>query len=760
MVRRWLALLTLLLVGYLAAPEAQTLSSQVLQLLARTNVWTGKQTFNDLRLPDASPADTAARLYQIGGNLYWNGATVASSSGGPASHTLLGSSHTDTSAAAVTRGALITGQGSTPAWARLTVGSAGTVLRSDGTDIAWSTDGSALSSLNASQLTSGTVPLARLSGITNTEVAAGASIAWTKLDKGGSSLADFTTRSAGDLTSGSLADARLSANVSLFGAAVDNAEITDATILFAKWAANGCSSGQYPQYNGSAWVCGTVTPGSGTVTSVGLALPAIFSVTGSPVTGSGTLTGALATQSANLVWAGPSTGAAASPTFRSLVYNDFPTSGAAAGTYPKVTINAQGIVTGTATQITLTTDVTGTLPLANGGTGLNAAADDSVLLSNGSTWAAAALTNCTTAITYATATNTFGCSSTVGTHALLSASHSDTATASVVRGDLVVGSSVPQWTRLAVGTSGSVLYSNGSDPAWRQYEIALAGTYTQADGTPTGTASAWYNVSPGNPFLHFGTVQAVSAYITGPNGRYATGTSVLGAALHVGANGGPATGDEWYGAAVAAAPQLQAGTSGTHAIIAAMATTFGVTSWGAGTGTVTNTAGYYYTQGVLSPSVTGKKYSFFADDGIARFDDGIEERGRTTLLGEWSNVAYAGGNFTAGGTQTWTVDSGDVSAFSYTEVGKTLTFNLILATTSVGGVANPELRVVIPNSRTAAGSTDGWCVGLDNSASFRGFWQATSGNTYISIYNDPTASTNWAAAANTTGIRCAGALSF
>ncbi len=63
----------------------------------------------------------------------------------------------------------------------------------------------------------------------------------------------------------------------------------------------------------------------GTVTSVGLSLPALFSVTGSPVTTSGTLTATLAAQSANLVWAGPATGAAAAPAFRSLVAGDIPT---------------------------------------------------------------------------------------------------------------------------------------------------------------------------------------------------------------------------------------------------------------------------------------------------------------------------------------------------------------------------------------------------------------------------------------------------
>lgn len=63
----------------------------------------------------------------------------------------------------------------------------------------------------------------------------------------------------------------------------------------------------------------------GTVTSVGLALPSsILTVSGSPVTISGTLTGSLATQTANTVWAGPTTGSAATPTFRSLVGADLP----------------------------------------------------------------------------------------------------------------------------------------------------------------------------------------------------------------------------------------------------------------------------------------------------------------------------------------------------------------------------------------------------------------------------------------------------
>ncbi len=65
--------------------------------------------------------------------------------------------------------------------------------------------------------------------------------------------------------------------------------------------------------------------GSGTVTSVALAdgsTTPIYAISGSPITGSGTLTFTLDTQTANTVFAGPSSGSAAQPTFRALVAAD------------------------------------------------------------------------------------------------------------------------------------------------------------------------------------------------------------------------------------------------------------------------------------------------------------------------------------------------------------------------------------------------------------------------------------------------------
>jgi trimeric autotransporter adhesin len=65
--------------------------------------------------------------------------------------------------------------------------------------------------------------------------------------------------------------------------------------------------------------------GTGTVTSVALATPGVlYTVSGSPVTTSGTLTLNLINQSANTVFAGPASGAATAPTFRALTSADIP----------------------------------------------------------------------------------------------------------------------------------------------------------------------------------------------------------------------------------------------------------------------------------------------------------------------------------------------------------------------------------------------------------------------------------------------------
>jgi hypothetical protein len=175
------------------------------------------------------------------------------------------------------------------------------------------------------------------------------------------------------------------------------------------------------------------SPGAGTVTSVALAdgsTTPIFTISGSPVTTSGTLTETLTTQSANTALMGPASGSAAQPTFRSLVSADIPNNAAnTTGTAANITATSNSTLTtlsslslpysqlsgtiptwnqnttGTAANITatsnstltslpnlalptsqlsgdvsLTSQVSGVLPVANGGTGDSSFSANQVIL--------------------------------------------------------------------------------------------------------------------------------------------------------------------------------------------------------------------------------------------------------------------------------------------------------------------------------------------------------------------------------------------
>jgi hypothetical protein len=69
---------------------------------------------------------------------------------------------------------------------------------------------------------------------------------------------------------------------------------------------------------------GLAQTNTGSVTSIGISCPSFLTVTGSPITSSGTIAIELLNQSANRVFAGPTSGGAAQPTFRALVAGDIP----------------------------------------------------------------------------------------------------------------------------------------------------------------------------------------------------------------------------------------------------------------------------------------------------------------------------------------------------------------------------------------------------------------------------------------------------
>jgi hypothetical protein len=108
--------------------------------------------------------------------------------------------------------------------------------------------------------------------------------------------------------------------------------------------------------------------GSG-VSSVGLSMPGIFTVTNSPLVSAGTLNVALNAQIKNTVFAGPTSGANDIPAFRTLVAADFPAlgPGGVGGAFGdsthtvSLTIGASGLVTAASTNATALAGI----PLAN-----------------------------------------------------------------------------------------------------------------------------------------------------------------------------------------------------------------------------------------------------------------------------------------------------------------------------------------------------------------------------------------------------------
>ena len=123
---------------------------------------------------------------------------------------------------------------------------------------------------------------------------------------------------ASQITSGQLSSARGGTGADLSAAAQGAVPYFASTGVMAALAA-GASGFVLTAQGAGANPVWAAPATAGTVTSVAMTVPSILSVAGSPITSSGTLAVTLATQAANLMFAGPASGAAATPTFRACV---------------------------------------------------------------------------------------------------------------------------------------------------------------------------------------------------------------------------------------------------------------------------------------------------------------------------------------------------------------------------------------------------------------------------------------------------------
>lgn len=142
------------------------------------------------------------------------------------------------------------------------------------------------------------------------------------------------------------------------------------------------------------------------------------------------------------------------------------------------------------------------------------------------------------------------------------------------------------------------------------------------------------------------------------------------------------------------------------------------------------------------------------DDGSNTTGTVVNNANVWTLIRNYINngmttVAHAGGNFTAS-SGSWTVASGDQSTFAYLEIGKLMIVTFDLATTSVSATPG-ELRIAIPNSRTAARTMSAGVFAYNENGT-AGVGPAAVAGTTISLYKT-LAGAAWATSTDTTRVQ-------
>lgn len=114
------------------------------------------------------------------------------------------------------------------------------------------------------------------------------------------------------------------------------------------------------------------------------------------------------------------------------------------------------------------------------------------------------------------------------TNALLDGSnHTDTLAGSVTRGDVIIGNSTPKWSRLAIGTAGKYIKSDGTDASWQLIPSTVLSDFSSTAPSSSGKIPIWDSAAtnsqggagayvPGDPLVQGLTAHDAAGTSTNP----------------------------------------------------------------------------------------------------------------------------------------------------------------------------------------------------------------------------------------------------
>jgi len=117
----------------------------------------------------------------------------------------------------------------------------------------------------------------------------------------------------------------------------------------------------------------------------------------------------------------------------------------------------------------------------------------------------------------------------------------------------------------------------------------------------------------------------------------------------------------------------------------------------------------------------------------------------------WVSPPYGGGNFTASGSMTWTVESGDVATYAYTLLNRTMTVSFTLNSTSVGGTPSSVLRIKIPLGKFSTKAMNSFVRASDNGTPVPAWCYTDVSGVWLNIQK--TDFSNWSLSTNGTTIQ-------